>query len=56
MADRYASGVGKVAVLAGGIVVGVASGNPFPAIAAAVDFLAWVNGVWQEFYQKVESS
>jgi hypothetical protein len=56
VADRYASGVGKIAVLAGGIVVGVTTGNPFPAIAAAVDFVAWVNGVWQESNQKPASS
>src|SRR6185437_11123912 len=53
---RHISGAGKLAGLAGGIFVGVATGNPFPAIAAAVDFVAWVNGVWQESNQKHASS
>ena len=48
MNGRHISGAGKLAGLAGGIFVGVTTGNPFPAIAAAVDFVAWVNGVWQE--------
>ena len=55
MVNRYASGAGKIAVLAGGVFVGVTTGNPFPAIAAAVDFVAWVNGVWQESNQKPPS-
>lgn len=56
MNGRNISGAGKLAGLAGGIFVGVTTGNPFPAIAAAVDFVAWVNGVWQESNQKHASS
>jgi hypothetical protein len=48
MSSNGADGAKKVGGLATGIGVVVATGNPVPAVVAAVDFVGWVYDVWHK--------
>ena len=48
MSPKGGDGAKKVGGLAAGIGVGVVTGNPVPAVVAAVDFVGWVYNVWQK--------
>jgi len=52
MASRGASGAVKLTRLAVGISLGVATGNPLPAVIGAIDFVGWVYDVWHESSQQ----
>jgi len=52
MSSKGADGAKKVGGLATGIGVVVATGNPVPAVVAAVDFVGWVYDVWHEANRK----